>query len=149
MGRRTGRHATVAMIDTINTVVGTSPKNGLMRDASYVLLAVVSSSSRVGTHRRPKGIRQTSQRRCSNPSSFSKPHITIPGRRRQYERLRQSRQDLPNHDYREDVGLGTRISDPVANEQQDGCGDDGWFGAAVEQVNRQWTCCSEGEEEGG
>ena len=43
MGRRTGRHATVAMIDTINTVVGTSPKNGLIRDASYVLLAMVSS----------------------------------------------------------------------------------------------------------
>jgi hypothetical protein len=32
---RTGMHAAVAMHDTINTVVGTSPRNGLIKDASY------------------------------------------------------------------------------------------------------------------
>jgi hypothetical protein len=36
-GRRTGIHAAVAIHDTINTVVGTSPKNGFINDASYIV----------------------------------------------------------------------------------------------------------------
>lgn len=39
-GRRTGIHAAVAIHDTINTVVGTSPRNGLINDASCCITLV-------------------------------------------------------------------------------------------------------------
>jgi hypothetical protein len=39
-GRRTGIHAAVAIHDTINTVVGTSPRNGLINDASCCVTLV-------------------------------------------------------------------------------------------------------------
>ena len=50
-GRRTGIHAAVAIHDTINTVVGTSPRNGLINDAScaftLVCLAIYLYCSKV------------------------------------------------------------------------------------------------------
>jgi hypothetical protein len=85
-GRRTGIHAAVAIHDTINTVVGTSPRNGLINDAScaftLVCLAIYLYCPKCITYRCPKRICQTRQRCSPHPSSLRKPHIAIPRRRR-------------------------------------------------------------------
>lgn len=101
------------------------------------------------TYRTTKRIRQTSNRRRSHPSPFRKPHVAISRRCREDKGLRHAYQYVAEHDDPEDaaVGFGACISNPVAQQQEDGGDDDGVLGAAVQEINSHWAGEDKGEEE--
>jgi hypothetical protein len=82
----------VAIMDTISTILGMEPRKGLISCASCDrCLALNLGTQRLGvTYCTTEWIRKTSQSRCAHPSSFCKPHITVPRRRCKYKWLCQS-----------------------------------------------------------
>jgi hypothetical protein len=79
-----GMHATVAMMETIRTMLDMSPKKGLMSCASCSISSVLDQllELELDTHRTTERICQACQRCAAHSTSFSEPHITIACRRR-------------------------------------------------------------------
>lgn len=74
----------------------------------------------------------------TDAATIRKPQIAVPRRRAQAEGLGETSQDLPKHGESENpsLGFGAGISNPVSEQEQNGCREDGGLRAAfVEGVD--------------
>lgn len=87
------------------------------------------------TYRCAQRVGQAGEGRGARATFVREPQVAVPGWGAQAERLRQTDEDLAEHGKSEDAAIrfGAGIAQPVADEQEGGGGDDGWFGAAFVQ----------------